>query len=52
MRVTMRTKLSDVKKAVSMKAGMNGSHPVTFTGLRCDTESCKTWYIDFCVDLL
>ena len=28
----MRTKLSDVKEAVSMKAGMNGSHPVTFTG--------------------
>ena len=32
MRVMMKTKLSDVKKAVSMKAGMNGSHPVTFTG--------------------
>ena len=31
MRVAMRTKLSDVKKAVSMKAGMKGSHPVTFT---------------------
>ena len=30
--MTMRTKLSDVKKAVSMKAGMNESHPVTFTG--------------------
>ena len=43
---------ADVKKAVSMKAGMNGSHPVTFTGLRCDTESCKTWQIDFCVDVL
>ena len=28
----MRTKLFDVKKAVGMKAGMNGSHPVTFTG--------------------
>ena len=51
MRVTMRTKLSDVKKAVSMKVGMNGSHPVTFTALRYDTESCKTW-IDFCVDVL
>ena len=43
MRVTMRTKLSVVKKGVSMKAGMKGSNPVTFTGLRCDTESCKTW---------
>ena len=43
MRVTMRTKLSVVKKAVSMKAGMNESHPVTLTELRCDTESCKTW---------
>ena len=43
MRVTMRTKLSDVKKVVSMKASMNGSHPVTFPGLRCDTESRKTW---------
>ena len=31
MRVTMRTKLSDVKKAGSMNAGMKGSHPVTFT---------------------
>ena len=28
----MRTKLSDVNKAVSMNAGMNGSLPVTFTG--------------------
>ena len=52
MRVTMRTELSDVKKAVSMKAGMNGSHPITFTGLRCDTEGCKTWYIDYCADVL
>ena len=51
MRVTMKTKLSDVKKAVSMKAGMTGSHPVTFTGLSFDIESCKTW-IDFCVDVL
>ena len=52
MRVTMRTELSDVKKVVSMKAGMNGSHPVTSTGRRCDTEGCKTWYIDYCVDVL
>ena len=31
-RVTMRTKLSDVKKAVSMKVGVNGNHSVTVTG--------------------
>ena len=31
-RVTMRIKLSDVKKAVRMRAGIKGSPPVTFTG--------------------
>ena len=31
MKVTIRTKLSDKKKAVSMKVGMKGSHSVTFT---------------------
>ena len=51
MRV-MRTKLTGVKKAVSMKASMNGSHPVIFYWLRCDIQSCKTWYHDFCVDVL
>ena len=35
MRVMIRTKLSVVRKAVNIKAGMEGSHPVTFTG--CDT---------------
>ena len=32
MRVMMKTKLSVVGKAVSMRAGIKGSHPVTFTG--------------------
>ena len=28
----MRTKLFVVRKAVSIKVGIDGSHPVTFTG--------------------
>ena len=52
MRVTMRTKLSVVKKAVKHEGGHEREPSSKFYRLRCDIQSCKTWYHDFCADVL
>ena len=48
MRVTMRTKLSDVKKAVHMKAGKKGSRPVA----EMRYSKLQNMVPCFCVDVL
>ena len=54
MRMTMRTKLSSVKKTIRIKAGMEESHLVTFTGGNAIFKAAKHGNMapDFFVDVL